>query len=267
MASNAAGQFSHNSPGDSGEARVHPLELYLQLAGATNKLQAFRRVQEWLRLPSVEAVARNLLVKDKLSPPPGEPHAVASLEALLVWKEMPPAWRRFGYALLWRLPPDEGRLVDCDGQAWEVADLVAEWEELLTDPDGHALALTALKLVRNYRHVLWEYLLRQHADAGRMVRGETFARNDVALLELCLAGSVKLGPPKASGPFDLVGELFSLDEDFFFIAGQTCYELEMKDDLVDLLEGRGLGRARMHWVGKWELQWVEVEGDLIRVGF
>lgn len=244
----------------------HPLELYLQLAGTGNKLQACRRAQEWLKLPSVVEVAKILLGKIKLEPPVGETAAFRSLEALLAWQDLPAPWKRLGYALLWGAGADKGCLIDSDGQSWEIADLVSEWEQLRTDPDGYALALTALKLVRAYRHVVWEYLLRPESGLAYVAQGEEFERREDDLLETCLSGTARLDPPESSGGRELVGELFTLGGKLFFIADQKSYELEVPDELVEMLLGRDLGRGRLIWAEKWVLQWVEVEGDFIRVG-
>jgi hypothetical protein len=259
---------------DRGEA-LHPVDLYLQLAGAGSKLQACRRVQTWLAMTSVSEVAKSLLSGEGLDLPKdlSHKHARKVLEELHTWAALPVRWKRAGHAMLWGLPPASGVLVDCDGQAWDVVELTKEWEELSEDPEGHALALTALRLERNYRHLVWEFLLRSGDVAERDSLGQdplpllgAFERMHEELLIACLGPAHALPDPQGADPHEILGELFLMGEEICFVKDYKQWEVSIPEGLLPLLEAHTLGRARAVWhEGMWRLQWLEIGGELIKI--
>lgn len=251
--------------GGGGADSGHPVELYLQLAGGDDRFQSLRQVREWLRLGSVQAVVSLLLGRKGLLPPEGDYDPIQALRALCAWALLPPVWIGVGYGILWSQDVAPCELVDCDGQAWDSRELVAEWGDLLNDPDGYSLALTALNLARNYRHILWEFLLRPQDSSKENSGTGDFVRQEADLMTACLARVHTLPQPGSTGSNGLVGELFVLGNDVCFVQGGVRWDVPIPEDLYELLRGYELGRARIIWTDRWSLQWVEVGGDLLRI--
>jgi len=148
------------------------LDRYWRLAVALRYGRPSMHVRRWADMGAV-GVARSFLVRHGVADfktPPDLGKALGVLDACLAWADLPPVWRRHGLVLLTGAVAEVEVLRDYDGQSISTEVLRGEWEALRVEPEGHALALTALRLSWTYQHVLLEFLLRRADYQGLELR-------------------------------------------------------------------------------------------------
>jgi hypothetical protein len=239
------------------------MDRYWRLAVALGNGRPSMQVRRWAEMDTGD-VARSLL----------HAHGVTDsttsldlglvlnvLDACLSWAELPLAWRRHGLALLVGAGMDVEELNDCDGVSVSTEELREEWAALSVEPEGYALALTALRLTWTYRHALWEFLLRGSDSPCQY----GYERNESVLLQAVL-GAEEVLPLPAEDSSYLVGEAVWAGDRLVFVLLGKRRQVECPSELEKLLTGRDLGRARLVWKNsKWLWQWVEADGRPVDV--
>lgn len=150
-------------------------------------------------------------------------------------------------------------LLDLDGREIQMESIYRDFCDLRSAAEGHAIALSALRLADLYRHRVLEALLSPKFEHGERMRNEVLIRQIAAKPRTLLAAS-----PGAR----LLGELVCVDKQLYLVDGSINCRFFVHKVFIDFISDGDvvLGRGRLMFSHHWFLEWAELgRGELVYV--
>ena len=164
--------------------------------------------------------------------------------------DLPRGWVKLGILCLLERH-GHGSMLDRDGRDVSLQSVLSDYLDLRHVPEGHAMALSALRLKGTYRFRVLEALLALPTSGGDYVRNEQQL--------LAAAASRKI---RSDGQFGSrkVGEMVRFSGELHAIVDGSRHQFHMHPVLRGFLLKHSellLGRARLLQAHRWAVEWIE----------